>query len=351
MTKTLQSMASSQTSWLKDQSFDNNIIICSSLRLSRNLKDIPFPGNASPEQRLMALEKIFTKAEQLLDAENILAFELDGLRENERVLLAERNFFSLSKLFNQECGIIVDEDESFSIFVNNEDHLAFQTLNNDFDLYKSWQQISKIDDLFTAELDYAFHNDYGYLTSNPGNVGTGLKTSAYLDLCGLALTEQLEKVAHSAEVLGFAVRGEDGAERDFTTPRLFISNRRTLGVNEEGIIENFTSFIRDLEEQELKARQKLLADHPHRIIDHISRSYGLLKYCHLIDEDDARNCILTLRTGVSLGMFEHLSKEKLEEAYTFSKDAHLEFQSGERSLPPHEINKMRADFLKKFLLG
>jgi len=350
MTNLLKSMVSQQVNWLNSDKTENDVVLCSMARLSRNLQDRNFSAKATREERSCVLEEILDAADQLPCREELFAFELDTLRENERVLLAERHLFNLNNLFDIESGLIVEKEEKYSVFVNSEDHLTYQAINSGLRFDDVWQAVNECDDLFATHLNYAFHDDYGYLTSNPANVGTGLKLTAYLDLSGLALTEQLNKFVHSARVLGMNVIAENSSEQEFTTARLFLSSRRTLGIKEESIVEEFQSFVEEAVAAEKLARQKLQADFPERLEDHISRAYGLLKYCRLIDEEDARNCLLTLRCGVLLGFFDHLAIGDLEYAYTFSKDAHLEVLLGKQSLPPAEIDKERATFLKKVLL-
>ena len=83
MNSKLHSIAKTELPWLKTPSSDNNIIICSLLRLSRNLKDTPFPGNASSKERLFVLEKVFSIIEEVFDTTAIGIIKEDGMTWNK----------------------------------------------------------------------------------------------------------------------------------------------------------------------------------------------------------------------------------------------------------------------------
>jgi hypothetical protein len=75
---------------------------------------------------------------------------------------------------------------------------------------EAWEQINAIDDALEENLDYEFHEQFGYLTACPTNVGTGIRVSVMLHLPALRLTNELEKVGQAARDMKLAVRGLHG---------------------------------------------------------------------------------------------------------------------------------------------
>ena len=63
---------------------------------------------------------------------------------------------------------------------------------------------------FAAVVEFAYHSRYGYLTSCPTNVGTGMRLSVMLHLPGLAFTKQIDKVFRALQKINLAVRGLHG---------------------------------------------------------------------------------------------------------------------------------------------
>ncbi len=79
-------------------------------------------------------------------------------------------------------GMILSEDESTAILLNGDDHVRIQTLQTGLTLEQLYERADKIDDYISERFDYAFDEKYGYLTSFPTNVGTGLRAAVVLHL-------------------------------------------------------------------------------------------------------------------------------------------------------------------------
>ena len=51
--------------------------------------------------------------------------------------------------------------------VNEDDHFCIQVAAPGFDLRRVWDQAAQIDDALESHLDFAFRDDFGYLTAQP----------------------------------------------------------------------------------------------------------------------------------------------------------------------------------------
>ena len=62
------------------------------------------------------------------------------------------------------------------------------------------------------QVPYAFHHEFGFLTSCPTNVGTGVRASVLMHLPGLVLTKEIGKVLQGITQVGltFISRGMGG---------------------------------------------------------------------------------------------------------------------------------------------
>ena len=56
-----------------------------------------------------------------------------------------------------------------------DDHIRIQFLAPGLDLEDLWKKADQMDDFINERFSYAFDEKYGYLTTFPTNVGTGLK--------------------------------------------------------------------------------------------------------------------------------------------------------------------------------
>ena len=70
------------------------------------------------------------------------------------------------------------------MMLNEEDHLRLQGLHSGFALDAAYAEVDRLDAELGQRLAFAFHPEFGYLTSCPTNVGTGLRASVLIHLPG-----------------------------------------------------------------------------------------------------------------------------------------------------------------------
>src|SRR5216110_1033077 len=130
--------------------------------------------------------------------------------------------------------------------VNEEDHLRLQVMRSGLALDEAWQDIDKVDDLLEAKVDYAFSDEFGYLTACPTNVGTGMRASVMLHLPALGLTKQIEKVFRALQKINLVVRGLYGEGSRALGDFFQISNQITLGKSEVASLNDIRSVIQEI---------------------------------------------------------------------------------------------------------
>ena len=342
----LKTLSSRPLPWLDLNGPLTEVVISSRVRLARNLQDYHFPEKMDESTGIDVMETIFETCSRFPEYERIYSFELNTLNEIEKDLLLERRHITHNSVFSTVAGVVIDEEEYFSLLLNDEDHLHLQVLRPGLEFTKIWKYITHVDSLLNETLKYEFCNDRGFLTSSTSNVGTGMRVSVLLDLSATYLTGQISGVVQAARVLGYRLHGTDGQDESNRPGRYLISTTQTLGVKEEELLHEFEVFVREVVDSEFRARRKLMADTPHRPINLISRAYGALKYCFLLDEDEAFDRLMTLRFGLHLGLFEYLTFEMLELAIAYSGNAHLQEVLHE-PLGTEELNRARAMMVRK----
>ena len=85
------------------------------------------------------------------------------------------------------AGLILSEDEDTAIVLNGTDHIRLHMFSPGLHLDELWTRCDQMDDFINARFPYAFDKKYGYLTSFPTNVGTGMRASVVLHLPTLSL--------------------------------------------------------------------------------------------------------------------------------------------------------------------
>lgn len=323
------------------------IVLMTRIRLARNLANRPFPGWADADQRGEILAACREAVSAVPVMRRSLAVGVAELTELQRQILVERHLISRELSGSKEgSGVVINRDQTFSVMINEEDHLRLQVLRAGFQLRKAWQAINDLDTALEDSLDYAFAPNWGYLTACPTNLGTGMRASAMMHLPALVISGQMEKVVRAVNQLGMVVRGLFGEGSDASGSIFQISNQTTLGESEEEIIKRLQSVLQSIVEHELNARQKLLEADARKLHDKIGRAYGILQHSHVLNSAEAMNLLSLLRLGIDLQIFPEQSRATIDRLFIEAQPGHIQ-HAVQHDLDAAERDGMRAARLRE----
>ncbi len=334
--------------WMKGEGPESEVVISSRVRIARNLRNIPFPLMASPEQSLSAADQLLGVAEsgRLNGLGKIEQIRLAELTELEKLVLVEKHLISPNLANESRNGaLILSPKEDISVMINEEDHLRIQCLYPGFQVNEAWDSASKIDDIFEEQVDYAFDEKHGYLTSCPTNVGTGIRVSVMMHLPALVMTGQINRILSAVTQVGLAVRGIYGEGSEATGNLFQVSNQVTLGQSEQEIIDNLFQVAHQIIEHEKSARAKLLGESRLRVEDRVRRSYGVLTQALIIDSKEAAQRLSDIRLGSHLGLLPEVEPHALNELLVSTQPGFLQLTFGE-AMSPEDRDKSRAELIR-----
>lgn len=327
--------------WYTNTGKNGDIVLSSRVRLARNIKDIPFAGKMTEKDELTVLEKLKPVAEK----NGMNFFSLKNFPLYEKQALAEQHIISPDMLDNsRQRGLIISPDNRTSIMLCEEDHIRIQCMQEGFNLEECLKNAVEIDNLIENEIDYEFHQDLGYLTCCPSNLGTGMRASVMVHLPAHTKTGKINSVIRNFSQVGLTVRGLYGEGSKALGNIYQVSNQVTLGLTEEEIIEKLTGFITELTENERKLQKELYDREKFVLEDKIMRSYGTLKNAVILSSSETLNLISDMRLGINLGIIKDISLGTLNEIFyavlpaNIIKKYNLE-SSAERDLKRAEIIK------------
>ncbi|WP_235918331.1 protein arginine kinase [Paenibacillus lutrae] len=333
---------------MKGDGPDTDIVISSRVRIARNLKDYPYPMLATIQQSAEVLEQVSAvlQNEDLKTISEFTLVPLHELNELERRILVEKHLISPNLATESRNGaVILNENESISIMVNEEDHLRIQCLCPGFQIKEAWDLANQLDDIFESHLDYGFDETRGYLTSCPTNVGTGIRASVMMHLPALVLTQQINRILSAVSQVGLTVRGLYGEGSEALGNLFQISNQITLGQSEEEIIDNLYSVARQIIEHERAARKQLMQESQIRITDRVMRSYGILTHASIIDSKEAAQRLSDVRLGIDLQVIEHVPTHTMNELLVMTQPGFLQQIAG-TLLSPDDRDIRRAQIIR-----
>ena len=335
--------------WLRGTGPDNDIVISSRIRLARNLRDYRFTPLLPANEAQEIIDKVNDATQKSNYLKNNQFVSLEKLDDISKQLLLERHLISREHAEAKGIrGLSFSEDEIMSVMINEEDHLRIQVLQSGFNLMEIWRMIDKIESELEAKLSFAFHQNLGFLTACPTNVGTGLRASCMLHLPSLVMTKQINKVLQASAKLNLAVRGLYGEGTQASGNFFQFSNQVTLGKNEEKIIENLEKVVLQIIEHEREARLALVNKKKDKLLDQIWRAVGILKSARLITSQETTSLLSMVRLGLDLKIISDLNRQILNELFIVTQPAHLQLIAGQ-VISPQERDLRRAEIVRKYL--
>jgi len=336
--------------WMVGEGPLNDVVISSRIRLARNLKALPFPQLLNTDQAQLLLQKvrkgIFANEDQLGNVEFISLRELEAL---DRQVLVEKHLISPQLAETPAArAVALAAEETISIMVNEEDHLRIQCILPAFQIDEAFVAADRVDDLLENELDYAFLEKYGYLTSCPTNVGTGLRASVMLHLPALVMTNQAGKILSALTKVGLTARGLYGEGSEAVGDMFQISNQITLGQSEEEILSNLKAVCTQIIDQEHKTREDLRRNWGVQLEDRVGRALGVLLHCKMISSEEAVKLLSEVRLGVGLGYITDISIPTLNQLLVYIQPAILQ-KIYNANLIPQDRDIKRAQLIQSQL--
>ena len=266
------------------------------VRVGRNLTTFPLPGAMSKpdriafeKQMLVAFDKLIADPEyggQVFSmTPNEDWKEVTGDDENPNLISAEKyqELVDAHVMFKdmaadpylKSAGIALDwpcgrgcyqsADGGFIIWFGEEDQLRIlcmakgYILNSVFDRLRSaLEMVESIDGI-----EFATSEKYGYVTSCPSNLGTGMRASVHLKIPNLTADGTDTKAKDAAKPLGLSVRGTGGEHTPIGADgTVDISPSKRLFITEAEIVTKLYNGIKLLLEQEEALAPKTAEEQP-----------------------------------------------------------------------------------------
>lgn len=337
--------------WYEGIHEERSNIIYSRIRLSRNWDECVFPSrlDEAGSRQLVDRLKEGLKDAPTRDGGIFSWYALETMNGAKKQALRERRILNRTAVeMSRPGGLYLSEDESCSLLLGTDDHIRIQLLAPGLDLEQLWKAADELDDYINERFSYAFDEKYGYLTTFPTNVGTGLKACVVLHLPMLSQVRKFQSIVGDMGRLGTAIRGLYGEGSENYGNMYELSNQRSLGQSEKEIIEQVAKAAAQLNNQELRVRNAALGARRLEREDETWKSYGILKYARRITEKDARIFLSQLMAGEEDGVISFEKERSLYSLMIGIKPANLALWAS-RPLDKDEADCVRAAYIRERL--
>jgi len=293
--------------WFETAGNDSDIVISTRVRLARNLKDVPFPARMNETQAA----DVFARISGALEPEGYSSCHFETADDVQRLALAERRLASRELAAGKlPRGIVVNGDESVCVMVNEEDHVRIQVMGSGLCVEQCLKQARQVDNLLDQKVGFAFHEQLGYLTACPTNLGCGLRMSVMLHLPAMTESGGMRNVVATADKLGLTIRGMYGEGTRAEGAVYQISNALSFGRDEADMAQRLVAAVGRIIEAERALRAKVYAQNRPYFEDRVYRAAALLRNARLLSSQEALGLISDMRFGA--GCVENISTAVLD---------------------------------------
>ena len=334
--------------WYLQSGNESDVVFSTRIRLARNIKGFSFVNRYTKNDALKIIEIIENIVPSL--GYGLKLLRLKDIDDITKLSLVEKHLISPEFAYNKsETGaIVINDEENICIMINEEDHIRLQVISAGLELENLLNLAIEIDKKLEQLIPYAYNDKYGFLTSCPTNVGTGLRASVMVHLPALAKTGNIRKVLEVVNNFDMNIRGVYGEGSKISGDIYQISNKQSLGISEQEVIRNLKIITDKVIEQERLAR-KILSKNQIELEDKVYRAYGILANSRKLSSEEANILLSDVKLGTDMGIIKELNDLKVRKLEMYTKPANLQKYVGQ-TLDGYERDVKRAEIVKQIIM-
>lgn len=316
-----------EPSWISSADIDatgDPIILCSSVRIVRNVDGFLFPGRCAKPQLYDAAAILLGEIGSS-DAWGASDFRMiDSLDALSKNLLAETRMIT-PLLAEGGPGRFFHRDELgiAACMINEENHLTLSVTLPGLMLPEVAERAQS--HLDSVRVKMAYDTVLGYLTANPSSVGSGMHASVLLHLPALDALDDMKRVLFTFERdwRGLAFYKLLSDQNNPSGSFYLLTNQVTLGVDTSEIVNHVTDAAQSIVSKEMFARHKIVNACADDMKDRFWRAWGLLRHARKLSFTEAVNRFSFVKLGSDLGILPRIGEREWRNAVIGAQRYHM----------------------------
>ncbi len=315
-----------------------DVAVCTRVRLSRNLSDVPFRPDAASAREMIS------RVAAVLEKNGFNRMDHADMSRATAYAMVEQQY--TSPAFVRESlphALFLNEPCNLAVTVCTESHITIQAIYTGLSLQDATDGVMKAEALLDEAFSFAFDEHWGYLSRSPEDLGTGLRASVLLCLPMLEAMGRIEGMSERLAQTGAILHRLRGVGGTAAGSLYRLSNRATLGVSEEETVTALEEAARRLCESERHLRDTVSGVEAERLQDRICRAAATLRGAKLISTEEMTSLLTDLRLGAAMGVLHEVKVEAVTTALIESMPATLTLMSEVEPRDEHERERRRAE--------
>jgi protein arginine kinase len=326
--------------WLQGQ---EDIVFCSSVCLNRNVKGFKFPYKASPEELRKVGARILGKVNHSALSDNFKYSQLSDMSFALKSKIYERRItystVSLDERDENNMTVLISQDETSSIIINGDDHLQVRVTLPGYSLRKCHEKAEDI--MKQISMDFSNIPPFGYLTSSPAIMGSGLQIEVMSHLPGISLLVDPDKWIGTARASGIMPEGFWGYGSEPLGNIFTLCSKNTHRREVEKSIEDFEKSANKIFELENSTKKEMdLLEKK----DVVMRAYGTMKYMYNVEVNEALSGLSLIKMGIREGIIKEIDEAVIDKLMFYVFPSELQ---DIMNCDPDSSGEARANLIRK----
>ncbi|MCQ2429503.1 MAG: hypothetical protein MJ192_04130 [Clostridia bacterium] len=334
--------------WYQVSGKDQDVVVSSSVCFARNLAEYPFPARLDAA----GAHEIIRQVGAVLEENGFSGTDFTDVSRSMAYSLVEKQYVTPG--FVRESiphALYLNEPCSLSVMLCERDHIRLQCLLPGFALRDAFAGACKIEQVLDDRFDLAFDEDVGYLTQDPTNAGTAMRASVTLFLPMTVMNGKMDILSERLGRIGLTIRPICGEKSGMDGFLFRVSNRVTLGVTEEAVIDRMQDVVGRITETERRYRSGVTGSELASLTDRVLRAEGVLKYAYRMTAGEFLSLSAYVRLGISMGIVRDVRTETLTELTVDMMPASLSLGADPAPKNDEELCVLRAARVRDRLSG
>lgn len=234
---------------------EGTYVVSTRVRCGRSMEGYPFNPCLTEDQYKEMEEKVSNTLSGLEGELKGTYHPLAGMsKEVQQELIDDHFLFKEGDRFLQAAnacrywptgrGIYHNDEKSFLVWANEEDHLRIISMQKGGDLCQIYRRLVTAVGEIEKNVPFSHDERLGFLTFCPTNLGTTVRASVHIKLPKLAANK--EKLEEVAAKYNLQVRGTRGEHTEAEGGIYDISNKRRMGLTEFQAVKEMQDGILEL---------------------------------------------------------------------------------------------------------
>ncbi|MCL5069471.1 MAG: hypothetical protein M1308_01015 [Actinobacteria bacterium] len=335
----------------------NQIILTTRARVARNIAGFRFSSINNEAERKEILDLVKNTFFSAGKNKGYSFHTMNKLSRTQRRLLVERHLVSYEMTLKLSGkGFILRGDSSemgkaISIMINEEDHLRIQSIIPGLNIYRSYNEVMKVEKDLEKKLNFSYDKNFGYLTACPTNLGTSLRVSVIAHLPAIVVSSRIEDFIKKLSKINCTIRGYFGENSEVIGNLFQIANQISLGKYEDEIIDEMDAICLNMIDEEKSAKDFLKQNKHENVEDSIFRSYGMLKYAKMLSFRESLELLSMLQLGLDIDVIKNIKPFDFHNLIGILGDSNILASYGKNiKLKSDDIDKIRASLIRERIL-